>query len=116
MSKSKTSAKPTPSPEEAAAGYHPHEPTGCARGQTGVTNGNVPVSGDVPGPVEMHDDEFLHRTATDRQHRAEAFLQGKLPGLMQRYAPDATVSDTDGWVEGDDTVHRLAHWRDEAIQ
>ena len=27
----------------------------------------------------------------------------------------AAASPVEGWVEDDETVHRLAHWREEAI-
>jgi len=35
--------------------------------------------------------------------------------VMERYAPNAAASPVEGWVEDDETVHRLAHWREEAI-
>lgn len=79
----------------------------------------VPVTGDAPGPItgdDPADEAFMHRIAPSRQRNARAFLQGKSPGVMQRYAPDATTSSTEGFVEDDDTVHRLARWREEAIQ
>ena len=43
------------------------------------------------------------------------YLQGRSPGVMRSYAPDAHADDKDGFVESDDTVHRLAHWREDAI-
>lgn len=76
----------------------------------------APVQGGQPGPI--HDPanaDFLHRTAPSRQRQAKAFLDGKSPGIMQSYAPDAMASDVEGWIEGDDTVHRLASWRQFAI-
>ena len=42
-------------------------------------------------------------------------LAGRSPGVMQSYAPNAAASPVEGWVEDDETVHRLAHWREEAI-
>ena len=33
---------------------------------------------------------------------------------MQHYAPDATADPEQGWVESDETVHRLAHWREDS--
>ena len=34
---------------------------------------------------------------------------------MQHYAPDAQPDPAKGWVESDETVQRLARWREEAI-
>lgn len=59
------------------------------------------------------DDSYLHRTAPNQQRFAQAFLAGTSPGLMQRYAPDAQVSDTQGWVEDDETVECLRSFREE---
>ena len=59
-------------------------------------------------------DETLRRTAPSRQKSARAFLEGRSPGVMQSYAPGARAG-ADGWVEDDETVHRLMHWRQEAI-
>ena len=50
-----------------------------------------------------------------RQKQAEEFLKGDSPGVMQRYAPDAVPDPEEGWVESDETVQRLARWREEAI-
>lgn len=87
-----------------------------ARGEDAVNLKRAPVTGGAPGPVAPpKDDEFLHRTAPSRQRQAKAFLDGKSPGIMQSYAPGAKTSDVEGWVEDDETVHRLAHWRSEAI-
>ena len=58
---------------------------------------------------------LLCRTAPSRQKQAQEYLQGRSPGTMQRYAPDAHADDKDGFVESDDTVHHLAHWREDAI-
>ena len=50
-----------------------------------------------------------------RQKNAREYLAGRSPGVMQSYAPNAADSPVEGWVEDDETVHRLAHWREEAI-
>lgn len=87
-----------------------------AKDEPGVDAYEAPVQGGRSGPVrEPGDADFLHRTAPCRQRQAKAFLDGKSPGIMQSYAPDAKVSNVEGWVEGDDTVHRLASWRQFAI-
>lgn len=87
-----------------------------ARGEKAAGLRQVAPAGGAPGPVRTPcDAEFLHRTAPSRQRQAKAFLDGKSPGIMQSYAPGAKVSDVEGWVEDDETVHRLAHWRSEAI-
>lgn len=56
----------------------------------------------------------LPHTAPSRQKLAAEYLQGKVPGVMQAYAPDAVPVPGQGWVESDETVHRLAHWREES--
>ena len=56
----------------------------------------------------------LSHTVPCRQKQAREFLQGRAPGVMQAYAPDAHAGK-DGFVESEETVHRLAHWREEAI-
>ena len=58
---------------------------------------------------------LLRRTAPSRQKQAQEYLQGRSPGTMQRYAPEARPDAAQGWVEDEDTVHRLAKWREEAI-
>ena len=58
---------------------------------------------------------LLRRTAPSRQKQAQEYLQGRSPGTMQRYAPDAHADRREGWVEDEDTVRRLAKWREEAI-
>lgn len=60
-------------------------------------------------------DELLSRIAPSRQKQAQEYLQGRSPGTMQRYAPDAHADPEQGWVEDEDTVRRLAKWREEAI-
>ena len=58
---------------------------------------------------------LLCRTAPSRQKQAQEYLQGRSPGTMERYAPDAHADPEQGWVEDEDTVRRLAKWREEAI-
>ena len=58
---------------------------------------------------------LLRRTAPSRQKQAQEYLQGRSPGTMQRYAPDAYADPEQGGVEDEDTVRRLAKWREEAI-
>ena len=60
-------------------------------------------------------DELLSRTVPSRQKQAKEYLQGRSPGTMQRYAPDAHADPEQGWVEDEDTVRRLVKWREEAI-
>lgn len=60
-------------------------------------------------------DEFLSRITPGRQKQAREFLAGRSPGTMQRYAPEARPDAEQGWVEDEDTVRRLAKWREEAI-
>ena len=60
-------------------------------------------------------EETLAHTVPCRQKQAKEYLQGRSPGVMQSYAPDAHADDKDGFVESEDTVHRLAHWREDAI-
>jgi len=92
-------------------------PLNMARGQKAKDLASVPVNGGAPGAVAPEPDgEFLHRTAPSRQRFAKAFLQGKAPGIMQRYAPGAKTSDVEGWVEDEETVKRLVDWREYMIQ
>lgn len=58
---------------------------------------------------------LLRRTAPSRQKQAQEYLQGRSPGTMQRYAPEGRPDAEQGWVEDEDTVRRLAKWREEAI-
>lgn len=75
----------------------------------------VPPCDDAPGPIRpQQDDRFLQRTLPCRQKFAQAFLDGKAPGIQQRYAPNAQTSTVEGWVEDDETIERLARWRREA--
>lgn len=74
----------------------------------------VPLSGTAPADAKPpEDDAYLHRTAPNQQRFAQAFLAGTTPGLMQRYAPDAHASATQGWVEDDETVECLRSFREE---
>lgn len=66
----------------------------------------------------MNKDEketLLRRTAPSRQKQAQEYLQGRSPGTMQRYAPDAHADRREGWVESEETVRDLMDWREEAI-
>lgn len=58
---------------------------------------------------------LLCRTAPSRQKQAQEYLQGRSPGTMQRYAPDAHADRREGWVESEETVRDLVDWREEAI-
>ena len=58
---------------------------------------------------------LLCRTAPSRQKQAQEYLQGRSPGTMQRYAPDAYADRREGWVESEETVRDLVDWREEAI-
>ena len=92
-----------------------HQADGTARGQTQQNTANSIIDlhkqpvrtpkqaepGQPPGPA--------------RQKNAREYLAGRSPGVMQSYAPNAAASPVEGWVEDDETVHRLAHWREEAI-
>ena len=50
-----------------------------------------------------------------RQKQVQEYLEGRSPGTMQRYAPDAHADTKDGWVESEETVKDLVKWREEAI-
>ena len=45
-------------------------------------------------------DELLSRTVPSRQKQAKEYLQGRSPGTMQRYAPDAHAPLLKGAVRG----------------
>ena len=60
-------------------------------------------------------DELLSRTVPSRQKQAKEYLQGRSPGTMQRYAPDAHADPEQGWVASEDTVKELVKWREQAI-
>ena len=55
---------------------------------------------------------LLRRTAPSRQKQAQEYLQGRSPGTMQRYAPDAHADPEQGWVESEETVKELVKWRE----
>ena len=77
-----------------------HQADGTARGQTQQNTANSIID---------------LRNQPARQKNAREYLAGRSPGVMQSYAPNAAASPVEGWVEDDETVHRLAHWREEAI-
>ncbi len=77
-----------------------HQADGTARGQTQQNTANSIID---------------LRKQPARQKNAREYLAGRSPGVMQSYAPNAAASPVEGWVEDDETVHRLAHWREEAI-
>ena len=58
---------------------------------------------------------LLRRTAPSRQKQAQEYLQGRCAGTLLRFAADAHADAVQGWVEDEDTVRRLAKWREEAI-
>ena len=59
-------------------------------------------------------DVLLSRTVPSRQKQVQEYLEGRSPGTMQRDAPDAHADAQEGWVETDQTVQELVHWRQEA--
>lgn len=73
-----------------------------------------PPDGQLSSEPSVPADTLAH-TVPCRQKQAREFLQGRAPGVMQAYAPNAHADPDNGFVETDDTVHRLAHWREEAI-
>ncbi len=60
-------------------------------------------------------DALLSRTAACRQKQVQEYLEGRSPGTMQSYAPDAHADPEQGWVESDETVKEMVKWREEAI-
>lgn len=91
-------------------------PLNTARGQQPEHIEPVPPDGTAPAdaPLPPEQAEVLHHVLPGRQPYAQAFLQGSMPGLQQRLAPNAGVSDIGGWIEDDETVARLARWHREA--
>ena len=92
-----------------------------ARGQQGVHLHTVPPAGapePAPGAPPAQpptpDPATLSHAAPSRQRLVKAYLAGEAGAVMQSYAPNAKTSDVEGWVEDDETVHRLAKWRSEA--
>ena len=53
-------------------------------------------------------DVLLSRTVPSRQKQVQEYLEGRSPGTMQRYAPDAHADAQEGWVETDQTVQEIA--------
>ena len=60
-------------------------------------------------------EETLTHTVPCRQKQAKEYLQGRSPGVMRSYAPDAHADPEQGWVESEETVKELVKWREEAI-
>ena len=87
-----------------------------ARGEKAIHAQPVPPDGTAPAdaPLPPQDAEVLHHVLPSRQGLAADLLRGSVPGSMERLAPDAVVSDVEGWVESDATVERLAHWHRES--
>ena len=79
-----------------------HQADGTARGQTQQNTANSII-------------DLRKQPARTPKKNAREYLAGRSPGVMQSYAPNAAASPVEGWVEDDETVHRLAHWREEAI-
>ena len=94
----------------------PEVPLGTARAQTPPRGEPVGPDGTAPLDARMpaQDAEVLRHTMPGRQGYARDFLAGQMPGLQERLAPDATVSEVGGWIEDDETVARLAQWHREA--
>lgn len=94
----------------------PEVPLNAARGQDPRRLEPVGPDGDAPLDSTMppQDAEVLHHVLPGRQGYARDFLAGQMPGLQQRLAPNAAVSEIGGWIEDDETVARLAQWHREA--
>lgn len=94
----------------------PEVPLNAARGQQGDVPDPVGPDGKASQQAAMPpaDAEVLNHTLPSRQDFARDFLAGKTSGLMERLAPNAKVSDVEGWVEDDETVDRLARWHRES--
>ncbi len=92
----------------------PQVPPGTARMQRDEQPCPVGVDGAGHGPIRPAEAELLGHVVPCRQKAVQALLDGKAPGLQQRLAPNARVSDVEGWVEDDETVDRLARWHREA--
>ena len=86
-----------------------HQADGTARGQTQQNTANSIID------LRKQPDCCGQPPVPARQKNAREYLAGRSPGVMQSYAPNAAASPVEGWVEDDETVHRLAHWREEAI-
>jgi hypothetical protein len=89
---------------------------GCARSTAKHPKDCKTVSpaGTAPAnAVPPADAQYLAHTVPGQQIFAQEYLAGKVPGTQQRYAPNAKVSPTEGWVEDDETVARLVKFRQE---
>ena len=82
-----------------------------------MTSGSPGQNSDERGDLyeQGRKETLLRRTAPSRQKQAQEYLQGRSPGTMQRYAPDAHADPEQGWVESEETVKELVKWREEAI-
>lgn len=93
----------------------------CGQNQPDSTNSIIDLRKPAPHSPQKqdHDKDNADRCGKPpvpaRQKNAREYLAGRSPGVMQSYAPNAAASPAEGWVEDDETVHRLAHWREEAI-
>ncbi len=98
-----------------------HQADGNARGQTQQNTANSIIDlrkqpASTPKQAEPAKPDCCGQPPVPaRQKNAREYLAGRSPGVMQSYAPNAAASPVEGWVEDDETVHRLAHWREEAI-
>ena len=98
-----------------------HQADGTARGQTQQNTANSIIDlrkqpAHTPKQAEPAKPDCCGQPPVPaRQKNAREYLAGRSPGVMQSYAPNAAASPVEGWVEDDETVHRLAHWREEAI-
>ena len=86
-----------------------HQADGTARGQTQQNTANSIID------LRKQPASTPRQAEPANQKNAREYLAVRSPGVMQSYAPNAAASPVEGWVEDDETVHRLAHWREEAI-
>ena len=84
-----------------------HQADGTARGQTQQNTANSIIDlrkqpARTPKQAEPAKPDCCGQPPVPaRQKNAREYLAGRSP--------------VEGWVEDDETVHRLAHWREEAI-
>ena len=87
-----------------------HQADGTARGQTQQNTAN--------SIIDLRK-QPAHTPKQAEPAKPDCCGQPPVPArqknVMQSYAPNAADSPVEGWVEDDETVHRLAHWREEAI-